>query len=34
MVAFDAEGHIYGASPLVVDTPACDARWDQVVEPR
>ncbi len=34
MVAFDAEGHTYGASGLSVMTPQCDELWNVVVEPR
>ncbi len=33
MVAFDAEGHTYGASPLVIDMPECAAPLHIVVEP-
>ena len=33
MVAFDAEGHTYGASPLLIDMPECDAPLSIVVEP-
>jgi len=34
MVAFDAEGHTYGASGLSMITPQCDEAWNKVVEPR
>ena len=33
MVAFDAEGHTYGASPLLIDMPECDAPLSIIVEP-
>jgi hypothetical protein len=32
MVAFDAEGHTFGASPLSVNTPDCNAPWDIIVQ--
>ncbi len=34
MVAFDAEGHTYGASPLLIVMPECEAPLNIVVEPR
>jgi hypothetical protein len=34
MVAFDAEGHTFGASPLSVVTPACDEPWNVVEQAR
>ncbi len=34
MVAFDADGHTFGASGLSVVTPQCDEPWNAVVEPR
>lgn len=32
MVAYDADGHTFGASPIQIQTPACDDRWDVVEE--
>ncbi|MBN1266012.1 MAG: hypothetical protein JXA25_10995 [Anaerolineales bacterium] len=32
MIAYDAEGHWYGASPLTVDMLACDVAMEQEVE--
>jgi len=34
MVAFDAGGHTYGASPLSTVMPGCDEPWNIVIEPR
>ena len=34
MIAFDAEGHTFGASPLTIDMPDCNAPLNIVVEPR
>lgn len=32
MVAYDADGHSYGASPIQIDTPACNDAWNVVEE--
>lgn len=34
MVAFDAGGHTYSASPLSTVFPGCDDPWNAVIEPR
>ena len=34
IVAFDAQGHWYGASPMSINMPECDAPWNVVVESR
>ncbi len=34
MVAFDAGAHVYGASTIEVDTPACDQPWQQTIQAR
>lgn len=32
MIAFDAEGHSFGASPIAIQTPECNAPWNVIGE--
>ncbi|MBM3179591.1 MAG: hypothetical protein FJZ86_04480 [Chloroflexi bacterium] len=32
MIAFDADGHSFGASPITIQTPECNAPWNVVGE--